>query len=257
MAHRLRGPGEFCWINMLTPDPTAARAFFSALLGWTYEEIPKMGHSILVDGRRVGGLFDLQGPMTPPGLPPAIGVMVRVESADDSARRAMELGGRARQAFEIGDQGRMAECWDPCGAQLDLWEGRKTPGSDADSTVHGAPSWFEVMTPDTAKASAFYQSLFGWTPITRPMDGFTYTSFWLGKTQVGGMMPILPSMGAVPPHWAVYFTVTDADAAAARAKELGGGVVVEPQDIPRVGRFAGIRSPQGVVFWVITYLARA
>ena len=61
---RIRRPGEFCWINMLTAQPQAAREFFSQLLGWTYFEIPGIDHGIQVGGREVGGLFDLEGPNT-------------------------------------------------------------------------------------------------------------------------------------------------------------------------------------------------
>ena len=67
MATGFRKAGEFCWINMLTPPPAEAREFFSKLLGWTYVELPGMGHSVQVGGRDVGGLLDLAGPNTPPG----------------------------------------------------------------------------------------------------------------------------------------------------------------------------------------------
>ena len=49
------------------------------------------------------------------------------------------------------------------------------------------------------------------------------------------------------PHWGITFGVEDADAAAARAVELGGEVVVPPFDAPWV-RMAVIRDPQGAVF---------
>jgi len=43
--------------------------------------------------------------------------------------------------------------------------------------------------------------------------------------------------------------VADADQTAARARELGGGVVLEPMDIP-VGRFAIVGDPGGATFTV-------
>jgi predicted enzyme related to lactoylglutathione lyase len=55
----------------------------------------------------------------------------------------------------------------------------------------------------------------------------------------------------VPAHWMVYFAVDDVDATSARVKELGGEVVVGPDDIPKVGRFAVLRDPQGAHFSVI------
>jgi predicted enzyme related to lactoylglutathione lyase len=45
--------------------------------------------------------------------------------------------------------------------------------------------------------------------------------------------------------------VNDPDATVAKAKELGASVLVEPMDIPGVGRFAVLQDPQGAAFGVI------
>ena len=256
MATALRKAGEFCWINMLTPRPAEAREFFAAVLGWTYFEMPGIGHGIRVGGRDIGGLFDLHGPNTPPGLLPVIGVMVKVDSADATCAKVAALGGTARPAFDIGPQGRMAVCFDPNGAEFDVWEPKAMPGSDADRSLHGAPSWTENLTTDVPRAAAFYAGLFGWTPEARPMPGFDYMVFKLDGADVAGMMPIPPGKECVKPHWGTYFTVDDADEAARKATELGGKLFVPPTDIPGIGRFCGIESPQGVKFSAIRYLPR-
>ncbi len=118
MATGTRKPGEFCWINMLTPQPAEARAFFGRILGWSYFEMPGLGHGVRVGGRDVGGLFDLDGPNTPPGLKPHIGVMVKVDNADAVCEKVQALGGTAKPAFDIMEQGRMAVCNDPNGARV-------------------------------------------------------------------------------------------------------------------------------------------
>jgi predicted enzyme related to lactoylglutathione lyase len=182
--------------------------------------------------------------------------MVKVESADATARRVTELGGKAMPPFDVFDAGRMAVCFDPDGANIDVWEPKAQPGTDVDPTVHGAPSWFEVTAADVPRATAFYSRLFGWQPQAMPVFNFTYTTFSLGADQVAGMMPILPEMAGMKPAWSVYFTVTDTDAVVRNARTLGGSVFLEPHDIPDVGRSAGIASPQGVAFYVITYAAR-
>lgn len=253
MGPRTRGVGEFCWINMLTPRPADARAFFGKLLGWTYAEIPGMGHRVQVGGRDIGGLFDLAGPNTPPGTPPCIGVMVKVESADATAAQASALGGKAMPPFDIMDQGRMAVCFDPNGANIDVWEPKKSHGSDCDAHQHGAPCWFETLTTDVDRATVFYSGLFGWKPEVMAMPGYNYTVFKLGNCPVAGMMQITPQMGNFPPHWGVYFTTNDVDESARLAAELGARLCVPVRDIPGVGRFAGITSPQGVTFYVIKY----
>jgi predicted enzyme related to lactoylglutathione lyase len=250
----MRKAGEFCWANMVTPRPAEAREFFSRLLGWTYFEIPGHGHGVRVDGHDVGGIFDLEGPNTPPGTQPHIGGLLKVESADASCEKVVALGGTARPAFDIGDQGRMAVCTDPNGAAFHVWEAKSFHGTDVDSSLHGAPCWFEALTTDVGRATAFYSGLFGWTSEVMPMPGYDYTVFKLGTDPVAGMMQITPAMGNLPPHWGTYFTVNDADLAAQEAVRLGARLCVPVRDIPGVGRFCGITSPQGVTFYVIRYL---
>jgi predicted enzyme related to lactoylglutathione lyase len=202
MTTGTRQPGEFCWINLLTPLPTEAREFFGKLLSWTYVELPGMGHIVKVGGRDIGDLFDLVGPNTPKGTPPLIGVMVKVQSADATCKTVTSLGGKTKPAFDIMDQGRMAACTDPNGAEFDLWEPKKG----------------------------------------------------LGTEYVAGMLRITPEMGKMPPQWATYFTVKDADETAREAAKLGAKLGMTMKDVPGVGRFCGITSPQGGTFYVIQYM---
>jgi predicted enzyme related to lactoylglutathione lyase len=188
-------------------------------------------------------------------MPPTIGVMVKVDDADALVKRASTLGGRALPAFDVMDQGRMAVCFDPAGAAIDVWQPKpgKGQGTDVDPRQHGATTWFETLTTDVERATKFYTGMFGWKTQPKPMPGFTYTVFLHGETHIGGLMPILPHMGPMKAHWATYFAVRNADDAARTAVKLGGKVHVPAQDIPDVGRFCGIISPQGVAFFVLEY----
>ena len=259
MTTGVRKTGDFCWINILTPDPAGSRDFFGRLLGWTFDDLSGMGDLIKVDGQQIGGMFDLNSPQTPPGTPPVIGVMVKVDSADAMAEKVRSLGGKAEAPMDVMENGRMVMCHDTSGANIDLWQPKNEAGMTADASHHGAPSWFENYSTDIPKSTEFYTKLFGWKPEVMHMPGMDYTTFKLDGVEmpIGGMMALTPDMGKdVPPHWATYFTVDDADKTAAKATELGGNVVVGPLDIPDVGRFAGIMSPQGVMFLVIKYTPR-
>jgi predicted enzyme related to lactoylglutathione lyase len=55
----------------------------------------------------------------------------------------------------------------------------------------------------------------------------------------------------MPSHWLPYFAVTDPDATVAKAKRLGGRAMVEPKDIPAVGRMAILKDPQGAEFAIL------
>jgi uncharacterized protein len=117
----------------------------------------------------------------------------------------------------------------------------------------GAFSWFELRTTDVRAAEAFYTRLFGWT--TEPWTGEeSYTLIKLDGKEVGGIVEVHPS-GEAPTssRWGIYVTVTDVDATARRAQELGGKLLVKPTNIPRVGRFCVIEDPIGAVITAITY----
>lgn len=256
MTTGIRETGEICWVNMLTPQPAAAREFFGKLLGWTYAEIPGMGHRMQVAGHDIGGLFDLNASGMPPGMAPHVGILVKVDSADATCETVSSLGGEARPAFDIADQGRIASCTDPNGARFTVWEPKTFCGADVDSSAHGAPGWFETLTTDVDRATRFYSKLFGWTPEVNSIAGFECTTFKLGTKLVAGVMQITPQMGdgEMLPHWGTCFTVGDAAAAGREAIEFGADLRVPVCDIPNIGRFCGITSPQGVTFYVIEYI---
>jgi predicted enzyme related to lactoylglutathione lyase len=212
------------------------------------------GYTAQVGGRKIGALWDQNGPNTPKGTPAFIGVTVKVESADAACEQVTKLGGNARPPFDVMDAGRMAVCSDPNGAQFDVWEPKKHPGTDVDNRLHGAPSWFESRTTDVERATAFYSSLFGWKPEEVAPPGMRYTTFKQGETYVGGMLQCPPEMKDVPPHWATFFNANDVDAAARKAAELGAQVCMPPTDIPGIGRFCVLTSPQGVTFQLIKYV---
>jgi predicted enzyme related to lactoylglutathione lyase len=118
---------------------------------------------------------------------------------------------------------------------------------------HGAFGWFELMTTDVDGAKKFYADLFTWTTEDMPMENMDYTVIKVEGDQVAGMMPLPTDSGEMPPTWGIYITVNDVDATINKAKELGGKILVEPRDIPDVGRFCVIQDPQGAWFAAITY----
>jgi uncharacterized protein len=80
----------------------------------------------------------------------------------------------------------------------------------------------------------------------------TYVEFAAGGQPCGGLMPMDEQWEGVPPHWAIYFLVSDCDLFASRAKDLGGTARYGPFDAPGVGRIAMMADPQGAGFSLIT-----
>jgi predicted enzyme related to lactoylglutathione lyase len=124
----------------------------------------------------------------------------------------------------------------------------------SDLFKQGAFSWAELATTDVEGAKQFYAALLGWTTELAPVDGMSYTLAKVGEERVAGIMSNQCSGGEIKPQWGIYITVDDVDATARKAEELGGKVLMSPTDIPKVGRFAALMDPQGVMFSVITYL---
>jgi predicted enzyme related to lactoylglutathione lyase len=123
--------------------------------------------------------------------------------------------------------------------------------------LHGAFSWCELLTTDVPEAKRFYSKLFGWTLEPAPMPGMEYTLVKYGGEQMGGIMTIPTGCEGMPPSWGLYVTVADVDATAKLAVEMGGKVLMPPQDIPQVGRFCVLQDPQGATIKAITYVQQA
>jgi hypothetical protein len=99
------------------------------------------------------------------------------------------------------------------------------------------------------KASAdFYGPLLTWGFQDAGMPGMTYMLAMNGGDMVAGLMQPDEKM---PEFWMLYFAVDDCDAAAERAKALGGAVHRAPEDIPGTGRFAILTDPQGAAFGIL------
>ena len=80
-----------------------------------------------------------------------------------------------------------------------------------------------------------------------PID---YTMLNVGGEDLSVVMQITGDTGSVPPHWVLYFGVDDVDAAATKVESPGGSVEVPSADIPEIGRFAGLKDPQGAMLFI-------
>jgi predicted enzyme related to lactoylglutathione lyase len=115
--------------------------------------------------------------------------------------------------------------------------------------------WHELMTTDPEQAERFYAEVVGMsmTPMAEGPDAYRMATF--GGAPVGGFVGPRPDGSSWPsggpePHWVASFGVEDADEAARKTRKLGGEVLLEPVDVPGMGRAAVLRDPQGAVFGV-------
>lgn len=248
-------PGRFCWFELGTTNAGQAKEFYQGLFGWTISDqaMPGMVYSMLkLDGKDVGGLYEMDASMRAAGIPPHWLVYIATASADESAEKARAAGGSIMNGpFDVHDQGRMAVVKDPQGAVFGVWQAKAHKGVRLFGETNG-PCWAELATTDDEGARRFYTALAGWQADVKSDGPIPYTE-WINDGQVeGGMLRMDGDQWkGVPPHWQTYFAVADCDASAARAASLGAKVLVPPSDIPGVGRFSVIADPAGAAFSII------
>jgi predicted enzyme related to lactoylglutathione lyase len=248
--------GEFNWIDIMTTDQAAGKAFYQSLFRWASQDYPSAPGETYTqfrsDGKFVAGLGEIRADRQAQGMRPAWSCYVTVDDAAATAARAAELGGTIlTPAMDVMDHGRMAILQDPTGGVLSIWQDGSHKGAELRSEPVSL-AWVELATADTAAAQAFYTGLFGWDAEHSDTGGMPYTTFSNAGRQVAGMYDMKGQLpDGTPPHWLVYFAVADADGVAAATRDAGGAVMTEPFDIPGVGRIAILADPQGAMFGIV------
>ncbi|MFJ6385920.1 VOC family protein [Kitasatospora sp. NPDC092039] len=236
--------GTPCWVSLLTDDLPGARAFYGALLGWTYTPGPgQLGDYVRaeLDGAPVAGL----GVSTATGFPVQWTTYFAVDDADRTTQLVRECGGTvAVGPLQAERAGRMAIAADVSGAVFGLWQGEEHLGREA-GREPGAPAWAELLTPDAPGAATFYSAV-----LDRPVRSAAEESALLVHGRPVAGIRHRAELRGHPPRWRTHFAVRDAELTARHAVELGGRVLVEPHDTAR-GRAVRLADPQGGHFSVL------
>jgi predicted enzyme related to lactoylglutathione lyase len=244
-------PGTFSWTDLSTTDPEAAKTFYSELLGWNVVDMPAGDDNVYsmadIGGKSVAAISAQPQQQRDAGVPPMWNSYITVQSADDSATKATQLGATVHAPpFDVLDVGRMAVVQDPQGAFFCIWEPKRHIGAGL-VNAPGALAWDELASPDLDGSQQFYSELFGWQ--IEPVQSSPEMEYRRIKNSAGhnngGMRPVMPP--GTPPHWLVYFGSEDIDAALAKAEQLGGKKLTDAMDIG-MGKIAVVQDPQGAVF---------
>jgi predicted enzyme related to lactoylglutathione lyase len=258
-------PGKIVWHDLLTHDPAAARDFYGALFGWTFEaspEVPERYWDISHDGKTIGSLFaaardEVDSPLWL--------VSVSVPDVDRAAGQTRDLGGSVTVApSDLPNRGRYAVIEDPQGAFVVLLRG--TPGDPPDGGAIAAGDWLwtELWTTDARAAVTFYEDLLGYRSeaVAARLEDLDEEGY--GEESASGDLPVvffalfggdepragihqLP--GEAPPHWLPYVAVRDVQDMADRATELGARVLLPPEAV-RNAEAAILVDPAGAPFGI-------
>ncbi len=247
--------GAPCWVDLFTSDQGASKDFYGEVFGWTVDDPgPEFGGYVnfLRDGVQVGGCMRNDGAS---GQPDMWSVYLAVADAQATVSAASAHGGQTHvPPMPVADLGVMAMVGDAGGAAIGLWQ----PGVHKGFGVYGetgAPSWFELHTRAYDASIDFYRSVFDWNlETTADTPEFRYSTLTIDGEQLAGVIDataFLPD--GVPPNWAIYFGVDDADATIDKIVKLGGSVVQPAEDTP-YGRLAAVTDTTGAGFRLLQQL---
>jgi hypothetical protein len=270
--------GVPCWIDLTQPDFDATTAFYGSLFGWTFqvrtpEDAPFRYAYALLDGSIAAAVGT---PVPGEENPTAWTSYVWVDSADATAAAVETNGGRVLSPpTDIPRAGRVALCADPDGALFGLWQAAENRGVQV---VNAPGSWnfSDLLTADPDGAQRFYGAVFGWECTAFDMGDGQSAGFWrmpgygdflaerdpeIRERQQAVQSPegfsdavamLQAEAVGTPARWTVTFAVADADAAFARAIDLGATEVTPLFDTAYT-RMGVVRDPQGAELTLSEY----
>ena len=249
--------GRFVWYDLMTTDPSGAKAFYSEVVGFglqPFEGDPSYEMWMAAQSA-IGGVNQLPKDALDMGAVPHWLGYVSVDDVDATAQKAVALGGQLYvPPTDIPGVGRFAVFAGPDGAVISAFRS-VTPGEGEGEMVvdRGHVVWNELMAGDLDQAWAFYTELFGWHQVSTMQMGEAGGEYRMygppgAEGMLGGMMTKPPMVPVA--HWLYYFHVDDVSAAAQRARDNGGQIHTGPMQIPG-GEWVAIGfDPQGGAFAV-------
>jgi uncharacterized protein len=241
--------GKVIWNDLITEDVAVARVFYGDLFGWTFEDAQaRDGNDYIVarhDGIYVAGIVSVEpredGQDVTRWVP-----YISVDDVDAAVKRSLAAGATVAVDSRDVSLGEVAAIVDPEGAVVGLANSKI--GDPDDKTTRAGPGrvvWSELLSRDPVAASAFYKLLAGYDIEVVNRRGGEYT--FLSNNGVNRAGILARPGDDIDPVWLTYFGVSDPQAAAARAKQLGGTVLVPPSPELRDGTMAIVTDPAGAV----------
>src|SRR3954470_8274938 len=112
---------------------------------------------------------------------------------------------------------------------------------DRDGYPAGVPCWVDTSQPDPDAAAQFYGGLFGWE-LEDVMPPGSEVKYLMARIRGRPAAADRSAPQGAPPMatWNTYVWVDSADETAAKARDAGGQVFMDPFDVMDAGRMAVI-----------------
>lgn len=225
--------GDVVHASVWTPDPGRARAFYTAVLGWSVEVYDPVRQQV------IGQSMTLS--IAPTDGRPTLFCSYAVDDLDDAVQRVRTAGGSADEPKPM-PWGRSAMCTDPAGRTFALWE---NDGSQPRPPVNGRRAGdlaYITMSVDgdSEPIRRFFSEVLGWEfRAGRVDDGWEPADVAPMTGLAGGQ-----DSSVVTPMWRV-----DDIAAAVERVRAAGGTATEPEQQP-YALTAECTDDQGTPFYL-------
>jgi len=225
-------PGKWVWAELLTRDVGRAAEFYGKVFGWTFEtygpkDDAKTYTLVSSGGTPIAGMV-FMNPRDRSMKPDARWVsLVSVNDVKLAEGRVVNAGGKVLMPPRtLGTRGDAALFADPEGGVFGVIH---SATGDPEDYVGDENSWLwaELWANDPAAMAKFYSAISGYEVVSGAVPGEDkgYHLASGGYARAG----ILPKpLANTPTAWIPYVRVKNVDETAARAKDAGGRVVIEP-----------------------------
>ncbi|MGZ8984058.1 MAG: VOC family protein [Methylotenera sp.] len=249
--------GKVVFVELVTPDLTAAKQFYADLFGWTFRDIKAGGGTeyteAYLDGHPVAGLSHKEMPAGEHRQPSWLS-FISVRDVDAAKKIALQHGAKALFGpRSMPNRGREAVFTDPQGAVFAVLD--SSSGDPPD--VLAAPGewiWSSLITTDPDADAAFYQSLFDYEVFDLSSDKGAQHLILASDNYARASANSLPeNKPNIHPHWLNYIRVEDAVKMTAKLVSLGGRVLVEPRLDRDGSKVAIVADPMGAPFGLLEW----
>jgi len=236
--------GKFVWYDLLTKDVEGVTEFYGELLGWKFVPTEAPNYTLIEqNGRPIGGIVNMAE--VDPDINQSQWVsLLSVPDVAAAVQTTSDAGGEIHvKPMELRGRGTIAVVSDPRGALLAYMRALGGDPPDREAGI-GDFMWTELWTDDLEASYGFYRDLIGYNLDEEIiLDDVEYVVFESNSVPRAGV--IVRPIDKVRPHWLPYVRVDDPSSLAARVEELGGKVVLLPDEKIRHGTVAIVLDPSG------------
>lgn len=244
--------GKFVWADLVTDDAKKAQEFYSQLFSWKFEQIGDYAIAS-VDGRPIGGLFQMARPKDRASNPRWIG-FISVENVQATVNTVTGAGGRVLlQPRTVSKRGDQAIYADSEGAVFGVM--KSSQGDPEDYLAEpGEWIWIQLLSRKASAATEFYSKLAGYESVSVPAEDGSERFLLVSKGYArAAVRNISASFPEIQPTWLPFVRVKSLSETVAATRKLGGKVLLEPNPEFFNGLLAIVQDPTGAAVGVVEW----